>query len=68
VVAAIVLDRDADIDAIGVFAAARLPNYMQPRFWVLDALPRSPNGKIDRPALRARHHSKQSTTSSGAMT
>lgn len=30
----------------------QLPSYMMPRFLVLPELPRSPNGKIDRPALK----------------
>ena len=46
---------DADIDALREFAAERLPDYMLPQqFVVLDALPRSAAGKIDRAALRAR--------------
>ncbi len=44
-----------DGEAIERFIAARLPGYMLPRLWPLPALPRSPNGKIDRPGLRARY-------------
>ncbi|MEQ5868986.1 acyl--CoA ligase [Sagittula sp. NFXS13] len=42
-----------DDDALKTEAAARLANYKQPRAWVrVDALPRNPNGKLIRKALR----------------
>jgi amino acid adenylation domain-containing protein len=46
-------DRDVDADALGESLAARLPDYMVPRrFVLLDELPLNANGKFDRNALR----------------
>ncbi len=46
----------ADADAIAALCREQLPNYLQPReIWCLDALPHTPNGKIDRQALRQRY-------------
>jgi len=45
---------DATEDALRRLAEARLARYKQPRaFLRLDALPRNPNGKLDRRALKA---------------
>ncbi|NEE29092.1 hypothetical protein G3M53_26995, partial [Streptomyces sp. SID7982] len=42
------------LNAIREHAAARLPVYMVPSGWVaLDAIPLTPNGKLDRAALPA---------------
>jgi L-serine---[L-seryl-carrier protein] ligase len=42
----------ADIEAVRTFLATRLPSYMIPSsFTVLDAMPLTPNGKLDRKAL-----------------
>jgi non-ribosomal peptide synthase protein (TIGR01720 family) len=43
-----------DVDALRAFLSARLPAHMVPTAWaVLDALPLSPTGKVDRRALPA---------------
>ncbi len=45
-------DRLIDIDMLRVFLAGRLPDYMMPdSFAVLEAMPLTPNGKLDRKAL-----------------
>jgi enterobactin synthetase component F len=45
-------DRRIDIDILRVFLAGRLPGYMMPdSFMVLDVMPLTPNGKLDRKAL-----------------
>jgi amino acid adenylation domain-containing protein/non-ribosomal peptide synthase protein (TIGR01720 family) len=47
-------ERRRSVDEVRAFLAAKLPGYMIPRSYVLlDALPLSPNGKIDRKALPA---------------
>jgi enterobactin synthetase component F len=45
-------DRPINIDMLRVFLAGRLPDYMMPdSFMVLDVMPLTPNGKLDRKAL-----------------
>jgi enterobactin synthetase component F len=45
-------DRPIHIDMLRVFLAGHLPDYMMPdSFMVLDAMPLTPNGKLDRKAL-----------------
>jgi enterobactin synthetase component F len=45
-------DRPINIDMLRVFLAGRLPDYMMPdSFMVLDTMPLTPNGKLDRKAL-----------------
>ncbi len=54
-VAYLVLRQSAEptFDAIREWLAARLPGYMVPSsFWVLDSLPLTVNGKVDRDAMR----------------
>ncbi|HZU09237.1 MAG TPA: amino acid adenylation domain-containing protein [Pseudacidobacterium sp.] len=44
--------RPVDISSVRLFLASRLPNHMMPAsFTVLDAMPLTPNGKLDRKAL-----------------
>ena len=62
--AAWVVMRDAaperDLDAVRARLALALPAYMVPSVWVaLAALPRTPNGKIDRQALPALPHGRR---------
>ncbi len=48
-------DHLIDLDILRVFLAGRLPDYMMPdSFIVLDVMPLTPNGKLDRKVLR--HH------------
>lgn len=46
------LDVDALKDRLQAQCRNRLPSYMVPRVLMFDELPRSPNGKLDRPALK----------------
>jgi len=51
---AYVVPRTADVAALRASLAERLPDYMVPAAWVaLEAMPLSPNGKLDRKALPA---------------
>ncbi|MEO9330497.1 amino acid adenylation domain-containing protein [Gordonia aurantiaca] len=48
---------DLDLDAVRAVAEAHLPTYMRPTSWViLDDMPRTTSGKIDRKALPAPEH------------
>ncbi|MES9542261.1 amino acid adenylation domain-containing protein [Actinomadura sp. NPDC000600] len=51
--AAYLVGPDADAAAVRRYAAERLPDYMIPSLTVLDALPLTVNGKLDRAALPA---------------
>ncbi|TDD88148.1 amino acid adenylation domain-containing protein [Actinomadura darangshiensis] len=51
--AAYLVGPDVDVAAVRRFAAERLPDHMVPAFTVLDALPLTVNGKLDRAALPA---------------
>ncbi|QKW37354.1 amino acid adenylation domain-containing protein [Actinomadura sp. NAK00032] len=51
--AAYLVGPDVDAAAVRRYAAERLPDYMVPSFTVLDALPLTVNGKLDRAALPA---------------
>ena len=54
VIAAFYTGTEQDPLTLTSLAAERLARYKQPRIWQhLDALPRNPNGKLQRPALRA---------------
>ncbi|WP_291479716.1 amino acid adenylation domain-containing protein [Corynebacterium sp.] len=54
-VAFVVITAGTDATGLGARLAERVPEYMVPsRITVLDALPVSPNGKLDRQALRER--------------
>ncbi|WP_201009294.1 phosphopantetheine-binding protein, partial [Kitasatospora sp. Root187] len=56
-VAYVVTDRPVDPAAVRAFVAERLPEYMVPSAVVLlDALPMTPTGKLDRRALPAPDH------------
>ncbi|HYU36097.1 MAG TPA: amino acid adenylation domain-containing protein [Thermoanaerobaculia bacterium] len=56
-VAYVVLDRTDPIPFLAAWLRERLPAYMAPSvFMVLEALPRTPNGKVDRRALPAPDH------------
>ncbi|WP_406068788.1 amino acid adenylation domain-containing protein [Micromonospora sp. NBC_01638] len=49
---AVVSGTDVDLDEVRAYLRARLPDFLVPeQFSVLDELPRTPNGKIDRRAL-----------------
>jgi acyl-coenzyme A synthetase/AMP-(fatty) acid ligase len=50
--AAVALRGPAEVAALAAFCAERLPAYMVPaQFDLREALPRTPNGKVDRAAL-----------------
>ncbi|WP_375026794.1 amino acid adenylation domain-containing protein [Actinomadura sp. GTD37] len=51
--AAYLVGPDVDVAAVRRYAAGRLPDYMVPALTVLDALPLTVNGKLDRSALPA---------------
>jgi non-ribosomal peptide synthetase component E (peptide arylation enzyme) len=53
--AAVVQDRSLDVDELRAFAARRLPAHMScDRVLLLDALPLTASGKVDRRALEQR--------------
>ena len=44
---------DAEIQSVGSFVRDRVPSYMMPKIWnVIEKLPETSNGKIDRKALK----------------
>ena len=52
-------DRTLDVDSLTAHCRATLPAFMVPtRFDIRDALPRNPNGKINRSALRDELHAE----------
>ncbi len=52
-VAYVVLDVDCSVDALKQIVQRQLPSYMMPSIVVLDAIPLTANGKLDRTALPA---------------
>lgn len=52
VVTVVPVDRNFDRTAVEAYCAQELPKYMMPHILVLEQLPRSANGKVDRVLLR----------------